>query len=209
MKNWFSILISIVCLAVCASVNASEPATSLETAKSASGQIAAGTHFEPGKGVVIAEAIKLTATVLSVDEQDRSIVVKGPDGEAKKIELTEDVTNFDQIHTGDEVVVEVYSALAMQLAKPGEAFVDAASSMVAVAQPGEKPKLVLVDTVEVLARITKIEPATRELTVTGPLGHSVTLQVPEDVKKFDELKVGDEVNARYVEAFALSVQPAN
>ena len=209
MKNWFSILISIVCLAVCSSVNASEPATSLETAKNASGQIAAETHFEPGKGVVIAGAVKLTATVLSVDKQDRSIVVKGPDGEAKRIELTEDVTNFDQIHTGDEVVIEVYSALAMQLAKPGEAFVDAASSMVAVAQPGEKPKLVLVDTVEVLARITKIEPATRELTVTGPLGRSVTLQVPEHMKKFDELKVGDEVNARYIEAFALSVQTTN
>ena len=209
MKSWFSNLIAIVFLVGSSSVHASEPATSLETAKSASGQIAAGTHFEPGKGVVIAEAIKLTATVLSVDQQDRSIVVKGPDGEAKKIALTEDVKNFDQIHTGDEVVVEVYSALAMQLAKPGEAFRDVASSTVAVAQPGEKPKLVLVDMVEVLAKITKIEPATRELTVTGPLGRSVTLQVPEHMKKFDELKVGDEVNARYIEAFALSVQTTN
>ena len=146
--------------------------------------------------------------MLSVDRRDRSIVVKGSDGKAKKIELTEDVTNFDQIHTGDEVVVEVYSALAMQLANPGETFGDAASSMAAVAQPGEKPKLVAVDMVEVLARITGIERATRELTVTGPLGNSVILQVPENMKKFDELKIGDEVNARYVEAFALSVQTA-
>ena len=209
MKSWLSVLVSIVCVAGCSTAYASEPTPSLETAKNASAQIAGGTHFEPGKGVVIAGAIKLTATVLSVDKQDRSIVVKGPDGEAKKIELTEDVTNFDQIHTGDEVVVEVYSALAMQLAKPGEEFRDVAASTVAVAQPGEKPKLVLVDMVEVLARITKIEPATRELTVTGPLGHSVTLQVPEHMKKFDELKVGDEVNARYIEAFALSVQTTN
>ena len=209
MTSWFSLLVSIVFLASGSVLTASEPATSLESAKNASGQIAAGTHFEPGKGVVIAGAIELRATVLSVDKQDRSIVVKGLDGEAKKIELTEDVENFDQIHTGDEVVVEVYSALAMQLAKPGEEFADTTSSMVAVAQPGAKPKLVLVDTVEVLARITRIEQATRELTVTGPLGNSVTLQVPEDVEKFDELKVGDEVNARYVEAFALSVQTGN
>jgi hypothetical protein len=45
--------------------------------------------------------------------------------------------------------------------------------------------------------------------VTGPLGNSVTLQVPEKMKKFDELKVGDEVNARYIEAFAASVQKVN
>ncbi len=63
--------------------------------------------------------------------------------------------------------------------------------------------------VDVLARITKIEQATREMTVTGPIGNSVTLRVPDELKKFDELKVGDEVNARYVEAFALSVQTAN
>ncbi len=209
MKNYFLVLVSILFLAIPVTANASEPALSLETAKDASGVVASGTLFVPGKGVVIEEAIRLSVTVLSVDKQDRSIVVKTPDGDAKKIELTEDVKNFDQIKTGDELVVEVYSALAMQLAKPGEEFTDTASGMVAVAQPGEKPKMVAVDMVEVLARITGIDRATRELTVTGPLGNSVTLQVPENVKKFDELKVGDEVNARYVEAFALSVQTAN
>jgi hypothetical protein len=33
--------------------------------------------------------------------------------------------------------------------------------------------------------------------------------VPDEIEKFEELKVGDAVNARYIEAFALSVQTAN
>ena len=209
MNPWLSVLASIVLVAGYSTVHAAEPAASLESAKNASGQIVAGTSFIPGEGVVIAGAIRLAATVVSIDKQDRSIVVKGLDGKAKKIELTEDVTNFDQIKTGDEVVLEVYSALAMQLARPGEEFDDAAASLVAVAQAGSMPKMVAVDVVEVLAQITEIDTAARELTVTGPLGNSVILQVPEDIAKFDELKVGDEVNARYVEAFALSVQTAN
>ena len=200
MKIWISTLVSLVLVAGCSTD------TSLETAKNASGLIAGGTYFEEGEGVVIATAVEIAATVVSVDKQDRSIIVKGIDGEAKKIELTEDVKNFDQIRIGDEVVIQVYSALAMQLAKPGEEFSDAAASMVAVAQPGAKPKLVLVDVVEVLAKITEIDRATRQLTVTGPLGNSVILHVPEDVKKFDELKIDDDVNARYFEAFAISVQ---
>ena len=208
MKSWFSVLVSIVFIASHSTVSASEQ-DALENVKNASGQMVAETVFVPGEGVVIAGAIRLAATVLSVDKQDRSIVVKGADGKAKKIELTEDVKNFDQIRTGDEVVIEVYSALAMQLAKPGEEFSDTASGLVAVAQPGSKPEMVAVDMVEVLASITAIDRATRELTVTGPLGNSVTLQVPEAVEKFDELKVGDEVNARYVEAFAVSVQTQN
>jgi hypothetical protein len=209
MHSWFSGFASFVLLVACSAVHAAEPATSLETAENASGQMVAATRFEPGKGVVIEGAMQLTATVLSVDKADRSIVVKGSDGEPQTIQVTEDVKNFDQIRAGDEVVIEVYSALAMQLAKPGEEFGDAASTMVTVAQPGEKPKLVLAEVVEALARITAIDKATRELTVTGPMGKSLTLQVPEGMEKFDELKVGDEVNARYVEAFAVSVRSAN
>jgi hypothetical protein len=206
MKNWFLVLFSIVFFTGYSAINASARADAAETVKSPSGQFASETHFEPGKGVLITEAANITAAVLSVDKQDRSIVVKAPDGNAIKIELTEDVKNFDQIHPGDKLVLELYTALAMQLAKPGEEFTDTASNVVAIAQPGQKPKLVTVDIVEVLAKITGINKDAREVTVTGPLGNSVTLQVPEKIKKFDELKVGDEVNARYVEAFAASVQ---
>jgi len=209
MKNWFLVLFSIVFFTGYSAINASARAAAPETVKSPSGQFASETHFEPGKGVLITEAAKITAAVLSVDKQDRSIVVKGPDGKAQKIELTEDVKNFDQIHPGDELVLEVYTALALQLAKPGEEFTDTVSSAVAIAQPGQKPKLVNVDIVEVLAKITEINKEDREVTVTGPLGNSVTLHVPEKMKKFDELKVGDEVNARYIEAFAASVQTVN
>lgn len=209
MRNYILHLLAIVLLSACSNVNASNGSLDVESAKDAKGQIAASTQFEPGKGVLIESAMKLTATVLSVDKQDRSIVVKAADGKAKKIELTEDVKNFDQIHPGDEVVVEVYSALAMQLAEPGAEFSDEATGLVAVARPGDKPKMVVADIVHVLAKISEINKDRRELVVTGPLGNSVTLQVPEDVKKFDELKVGDEVNASYFEAFALSVETAN
>ena len=80
MKSWFSLLVSIVFLAGCSTFNSTGTATSLDKAKNSSAQIATGTHFEQGKGVVVATAIKLTATVVSVDKQDRSIFVIGPDG---------------------------------------------------------------------------------------------------------------------------------
>jgi hypothetical protein len=164
------------------------------------------TSFQPGKGVLIERSAMVTASVRSVDKQDRSITVEDADGNVSEIDLTEDVKNFDQIAPGDKVVMEVYSALAMKLATPGEEFEDQAAQMVAVAKPGEKPKLVNVDVAEVLAEISAIDKKTRAVTVQGPAGNSVTIQVPEDVKKFDELKVGDKVNARYVEAFAVSVK---
>lgn len=199
MKNWLALLATFGLLTSCTT-------TRLENAPAASGQAATATHFEPGQGVVIATAIELAATVVSVDKGDRSIVVKDIHGAAQTIELTDDVKNFDQIRPGDEVVVEAYSALAMQLAKNSTPLDEGATTMVGVAQPGERPKLVVVDVVEVLAKISHIDREERQVTVTGPFGKSVKLLVPEKVEGFDALKVGDEVNARYAETFAISVQ---
>lgn len=168
--------------------------------------IAGNASMAPGQGVLIQKAIKITATVVAVDKADRNITVKGAEGTVRQIELTEDVKNFDEIQPGDEVVTEIYSALAMRLAEPGKEFNDTAISAVNVAQPGEKPKMVNVDVIDVLAEISAIDKATREVTVTGPMGRSVTLTVPDKMEKFDQLKIGEKVNARYVEAFAIGVE---
>jgi hypothetical protein len=177
-----------------------------DTAGEPTAEYAAQTSFEPGKGVLIEQAARVTAAVLSVDRNDRSITIKDLDGTIHEVELTDDVKNFDQISPGDQVVLDIYSALFMQLAKPGEEFKDQALSQIAVAQPGDKPKLVNVDMVEVLAEITAIDREKREITVTGPRGNSITLQVPKNIEQFDDRKVGEKVNAMYVEAFAIGVE---
>jgi len=164
------------------------------------------TYLGPGKGVLIEQGAKITATVMSVDREDRSITIKDPDGNIHEVELTDDVKNFAEINPGDRIVTEIYSGLLMTLAKPGEEFTDKTSSQVAVSEPGQKPQIVNVEMVETLAQISAINRETREVTVTGPRGKSVTLAVPENIEGFDTLKVGDKVNARYIEAFAIAVE---
>jgi len=164
------------------------------------------TYLGPGKGVLIEHGAKITATVMSVDREDRSITIKDPDGNIQEIELTDDVKNFAEISPGDRIVTEIYTGLLMTLAKPGEEFTDKSASQVAVSEPGKKPQIVNVEMVETLAQISAINRETREVTVTGPRGKSVTLAVPENIEGFEKLKIGDNVNARYIEAFAIAVQ---
>ena len=52
------------------------------------------------------------------------------------------------------------------------------------------------------AVITDIDPATREITLEGGLGNSLTLTVGPDVKRFDEFKVGDLVVATYASSIS-------
>ncbi len=204
MKNFYIVLIIIVFMTGCAHTE-TPPAAEVSKNEPAV-QVASDASIVPGKGVLIQKAVKVTATVISVDKADRNITVKGSEGKVRKIEMTEDVKNFDQIRPGDEVVAEVYSALAMRLAEPGKEIKDTAENIVTVAKTGEKPKVVNVDIVDVLAEISAIDVSTREVVVMGPMGRSVSIVVPEDIEKFDQLKIGDKVNARYIEAFALSVE---
>jgi len=61
-------------------------------------------------------------------------------------------------------------------------------------------------TVKLTATITKINAKTHEVTVKGPQGHEVTLQLSPDVKNFKQMKVGDTVTAEYVEALTLELK---
>jgi hypothetical protein len=62
------------------------------------------------------------------------------------------------------------------------------------------------ESVTVKATIEAIDKATRMVTLKGPKGNSVALHADESVKRFNDLKVGDEVTATYSESVAVSVR---
>ena len=60
-------------------------------------------------------------------------------------------------------------------------------------------------TVKVTATITAIDKATRDVTLRGPKGNELTVTAGPDIKNFDKLKIGDQVDAKYVEALTLQL----
>jgi hypothetical protein len=62
------------------------------------------------------------------------------------------------------------------------------------------------ETAEITATITAINHKTREVTLKGPQGNEVTLQLSQDVKNFAHMKVGDTVTAKYVQALTLELK---
>lgn len=61
-------------------------------------------------------------------------------------------------------------------------------------------------TVKVTAKITKIVPATRTVSLKKNDGKVVDLVVGEEARNFDQLKVGDTVTVEYKEALTMSLQ---
>jgi Cu/Ag efflux protein CusF len=96
------------------------------------------------------------------------------------------------------VLAAVVSALAASsplLAQTQDVVVASKPGVVGVAQ-----------TIEVSATITKIDKASRGITLKGPSGNEVTLIAGPEVKNFDQLKVGDTVRAAYLESLVLELK---
>jgi hypothetical protein len=60
--------------------------------------------------------------------------------------------------------------------------------------------------VRITASVEAIDPATRTVTLKGPRGNLVDVTAGPEVKRFDEIKVGDLVVVRYTESLTLELK---
>jgi hypothetical protein len=77
----------------------------------------------------------------------------------------------------------------------------------AKAKPGEKPAAAGARQVTVIADVVAVDPVKSTISLKGPQGKVVTLNV-QNPDQFKVVKKGDQVEATYTEALALSVEPA-
>ena len=157
-------------------------------------------------GTVIAESVTLTATVDAVDAAKRVITFKFPDGTKRAFKVGKEVKNFDQIKAGDQLKTTYFESIAIFVRKatdkPGASEVES----VGVAPKGEKPAIYAVDTSEVTAKVEAVDYTKRTVTLKGPEGKTGTFAVDKRVKKFKEVKTGDEVVVRVTDAIAIAVE---
>jgi hypothetical protein len=106
---------------------------------------------------------------------------------------------------GDETM-KIHGVLAAFLIGAGlnvaHAQKPAASATVITSEPG---KAAMVSTAEVTATVVAVEKSTRTLTLKGPQ-RTVDVVAGDEVRNFDQIKVGDLVVAKYIEALTLELK---
>ena len=164
------------------------------------------TATAPGKGSV--ERVgQITASVEVVDATSRSVTIKGPTGNIVTLTVGPEVKNFDQIRAGDFVVVRFTEALTLELNKGGTASRERTDlDMTETAGPDERPAAGGAHKVHVVADVIAVDPETQTVTLRGPT-RVVQLEV-QDPEQFKLVKIGDQVEATYIEAIAISVEAA-
>src|SRR5215510_8293487 len=78
----------------------------------------------------------------------------------------------------------------------------ATGASVVASEPG---KAAMVTTAEITATVVSIDKATRTVTLKGPK-RTVDVVAGDEVKNFDQIKVGDRVVVKYVEALTLELK---
>ena len=61
--------------------------------------------------------------------------------------------------------------------------------------------------IEIRARVVEIDRADRTVTLRGPKGNVVTVDVPPGVKNFSQMRVGDDVVVRHLAAVVAELEP--
>ncbi len=160
--------------------------------------------------VTVAEAVKVTATVMDIDYDKRLIELKGPEGRTETIQVGPEVERLKEIKKGDKVVVEYYEALAAQLNKTGAADEVTVSAEAAKAPKSESPGMAARGDVTVTVVIDEVDTEDNIVVFTGPRGFTrvVAVQTPQGQQFIRQLKPGDKVDLTYTEAIAINVQPA-
>jgi hypothetical protein len=158
------------------------------------------------RGGVVLDAMTATATVQSINPDDRTVVLQYPDGSVSTYECGSEVRNFDQIKVGDQVTATVAESVAIGLVKGGMPIGAGTSSAIVRAPLGARPAGKIVDTVGFTAKVVSVDAANRKVTLQTVDGQNQTVKVGPDIN-LANVNPGDDVGVRVTRAFAIEVTP--
>jgi Cu/Ag efflux protein CusF len=157
----------------------------------------------PGQGAVLADE-RVSATVTAIDQTTRKVTLREADGTLLSFTAGPDVRNLAQVKVGDVVTLSHTIALVLELKKTSGGIRERVESEGGLrAAPGQMPGAIMAREVRVVADVTKIDTKNKTVTLRGP-NRSMKLRV-DDPKQLAGIKVGDQVEATFVDAVAVTV----
>ena len=103
--------------------------------------------------------------------------------------------------------MEYICALTLELKKGGGTAGKTETTDAVRAKPGQKPGGAMSRQVTVMTDVVDVNPKNKTITLKGPKGNVVELDV-QNPEQFKVVKKGDKMEAVYTEALAIAVVPA-
>ena len=164
-------------------------------------------------GMGATQVISVRATVSSIDQATRTVILLGPGGNSIQLKVGDEVRNLAQVKAGNVVVVRYHASIAYVLAPSGTKLPPDSMTMAGGrAAPGQMPAGAIGAKAVITSTVVGIDPLAHTLQLIEPSGgliRSVDVVTPQGQKNMKLIKVGDTITAVISEAVAISVEPAN
>jgi hypothetical protein len=165
-----------------------------------------GATFQQGvPGGTVVDTHDFHATITSIDSAARKVTLRGENGEKETVKCGPGVVNFEQLRVGDVVQATLTSEVTVAMADAANPLPRMDTSTVAVAPRGAKPGILVAETQQYTATITKIDLKRRQAVLRFPDGSLRTFEVRKDVD-MTQRKVGEEVSVRVALSIAVSIR---
>jgi hypothetical protein len=162
---------------------------------------------ELGKSSVVgADVVEASAAVEAVDYAKRTLRLKIPREGILDLKVDREVKNLEQVKKGDPVKTAYTEPMAVFMRRADAAPSAAESRLVSVVPKGGRPAVLLAETVQMAAVVEAVDPKTRKLTLKVAGGRTRVLRVDNGLKHLDDIKKGDAVVIRMIEAIAIKVE---
>ena len=178
-------------------------ALSLASACQSYPQVQTTVHEGPGRTVVV-ETIEAQATVVAIDATRRTLTLDFQWGEKETFKVHEEAVNFEQIRVGDIVHTLLIEETAVSLVSGGAPPSVGAAAAVALAPEGERPGVVMANTVVVTGTVVAIDGHAHTVTLQFVDGRTEEFNVPKH-RDLSNVGLGDSVRLQLTEALAISV----
>jgi len=134
------------------------------------------------------------ATVVDIDYEKHTAVLKDADGQMQLVNVGPDAPNFSQVKVGDTVISEVVESVTLVVGDSAEA--PALRTFEETERYPDKPGAEKVVVTEASARVEKINYEERLITLVGSNGKRITMEAGPEVKRLNEIKQGDMITLR-------------
>jgi hypothetical protein len=157
--------------------------------------------------VTVEHDSELRATVQTVDELTREILLRADDGRLLSVVAGPEVRNFDQIEPGDTVVALYVESITASMAAPGQVVETRSGAATDRAPLGARPAGAAGVAIEAVVEWVGYDSATYVSTFIGASGLTHSVVTPPEMRSLAAgLAAGSNVMIEYTAALAVDVQ---
>jgi|GEM_PF-5143325 len=155
--------------------------------------------------------VDVTATIKAVDQEARTLTVRGDDGEDQVIDVGSNVHNFSTLKPGDKINLKYTESLLLDLQPEGDPSTYTSGMAAQNVAGSVKPGAIGSERTVITAKVTAVDPTNNTITLLGPKGNTMTFDVknPARQAKLKTIKVGELIRATYDQSVAISVTPVS